>query len=446
MDLYQFGIQFELVWAFFVCLWPIAVYVLARRFTKNSKIAALSSALTLTIAGTELALLGSVGTSFGYLLAMVIFLLVILRSEEVITGTKVSAIIILLIGVLLTIHLLPIVFTAILLGMYYFVSLIFRRLTFKEFMARAIETGLGGLAGFGILFFFEYSLLIGIFDEIARKSSGSGESVSAVESYLNYLVPQIDGISSVIDPIIIPLVLVGAVYLWRSRNWPILMLTGFSLLYIFIPLFTFPRAIYYIMVPMTILAGIGFFHILQMIKTFSITKSTFSGKITPIVQFLIVIMVFSPTLVIQYYSVEEPDTFRAYSELDEELFHPLGVAHWVLENVTRDRVIAYPSAGAAGRVFSTIVENKVYFAERRYSDLRQYQDIAGIYGGYYAIDVGEVIYPFEERLQIIERYNISVIIEGYSFRLRNVTLWRAAYPHMQSFALYDAQYVVRILY
>ena len=279
------------------------------------------------------------------------------------------------------------------------------------------------------------------------KSAGSsiGELESAIESYLSYLGPQIRAMSSVMDPIIVPLALVGLVYLWRSKNLPIIILTAISSIYILIPLFNFPRAIYYMMVPISLLAGMGLWRILQMSKNFRITGSRLSARVTSIIPILLIIMVFSPTMVIQFNSVSDPGQFRDYSELDEDLFHPLGVSHWALENISPDRTIAFPNAGAVGRVFSTMIENKVYFAERRYSDLPQYRDIAAIYAGYPTYDTN-LKYTFEERLQIIEDYNISVIIEGYSFTLRNVTLWRAAFPNMQSYVLYDWTYVIRILY
>ncbi len=195
----------------------------------------------------------------------------------------------------------------------------------------------------------------------------------------------------------------------------------------------FPRAIYYLVIPMCLISAEGLDVLLDWSKR---NVSRVGRSITSRdSQVIFVALILVPGIAMQAWVATYPSPYRSFSELDEDTFHVYALAQWVKANISEQAVIAYPNSGGQGRLFDLIVKNKVLFAERRYSDIPDYIMMARLYDS-------EGL-SWMERTAIIEQYSISLIITGFSYQIENITRVKDYYyPTMIHFRLYDYDLIV----
>jgi len=340
---------------------------------------------------------------------------------------------------ILLIHIVPPVFLLFWLIITFVISIL-RKQKNWSFVARKIgEVIIGGVFSIIILWLFNRSLLIGIIQEIDRKGiapTSSSESTNIFTIIGNNLMNQFSGIFFGLDLIIIPLAIVG-IFLtnkWR-KNASFVNIVITAATFIFIPAVSFPRAIYFCIIPLVLLTSEGLIYLIRTISRFQ--KTPCYNQKTQVLGIFIVFLFIVPVFVSQTYIAANPGPYREYSEFDENINHPLGLAAWIDENITNDAVIAFPNSGALGRIIEILVENQIYFADRRYSDVPVYIDIANIY------DSGNR--NWSNRISIIQQYNLSIIITGFSYQISNISSLQVEYPSLEIIPLFS-RYNFIILY
>jgi len=437
-DLTPYGPPFEMTWAFINSMWPLLGYCISRAATDDRKTAMCCCVLVLFAAGFEFSRLGSIGTSLGYLMVMA-FVLLLLKEETSKTRTiPVTGLSILVVASVPLIHVIPPVYLAAYVALYVLLSLSRR----NEMRRNSVHCMLIAVAGLflagAILLVFASSLLTGMLEETWRKgSSGSspGQGIDLLSAWLAYMTNQTNGLLFGLDMTIVPLLMIGSTLArkWRSTfGFRVMILTG--IMFTLVPVVTFPRAVYYLLIPLAAIGGEGLHTLAQKASRIRIKTANRLGQYS--IPVLVISLFIVPAFVSQVYVAANPGPWREHSELDEDLWHTHGLSDWFRDNVEADAIVTFPSSGAMGRLFEILVDNRVYFADRRYTDLPQYVDIASIYDS-----EGK---DWETRLGLIALYNISVIIAAFTYQLANLTVLVSAFPTLVTVSLYE-QYTVIVL-
>ncbi len=426
---------YDVMWALIGCIWPAVAYATANRISSDRHVATLSTLVIIFMAGREISRVGSIGTSLGYLGVAGIMILIYARGQASDWSPGISSLFFVLIATMTVLtHIITTLFITIIMLVFGTRYILTNSLHWRQKIELILEAMVAAVLTILILYLFANSLFNGILQEFARKSSTTASEPDNIILYWSsYIGRQIQGLSFGMDLSIIPILMMG---IFVGRRWKtasdfvlyiVICITVFLL-----PLIEFPRAIYYFVLPMCLISAEGLHALLEWSGS---NARPFRRQINPTeIQVLLVALILVPGTAMQAWVATYPGPYREHSELDEEMFHVYAIAQWVTANIDREAVIAYPNSGAQGRLFELVVSNEVLFADRRYPDIPDYVQIARLYDS-------ENL-TWDDRTAIIQGYDISVIITGFSYLIANVTEILNYYPTMVHFNLYDYNIIV----
>lgn len=400
-SLINLSAMFKFFFALLLSLTVFGIYFVSNHTYKNEKIAILSSTVFISLLGFGIADTPSIGVCIVFLFLSVFFVYVNFLGKSDFNKADWLFISLIITSIIFT-HIIGVAFMIL-----FSIITLCCRFTKKEWGTKELQKilalmAISGLFSLLFLSLFYPSLMQGILDEINRKGL---TSVSSNETaFMNYSTQNLNILLNMGIVLFVPLVLsVVAVFLEKKRSVAIyLALT--SLLFVLFPILPFVKPQWYIIYPISILGGVGLFHIVVRVKTRLKNKNRFW-------MFIFVYLILGATLSTSNVYALGMDRLRWYNYDRYKEVYDLSV--WLNNELDSSHTILFPESGPFAYLLTALSHQKILFAEPRFPDIPSFQETSKVYLKY-PTSVGEFNYvnvSSEKRYHILDKYNISVIIE-----------------------------------
>jgi len=402
--LVDLSLIFNVFLAWLVSLTVLGIYFLSNNTFRNEKIATLSSIIFISLSGFGFADTPSIGVCVTFLFLSVFFVYLPLVMEKI-DINKTDWLFLFLITIsIIFMHIIGIAFMILfstILLCFKFYKREWSKEQIKKFLA---VIGISGLFSFLFLLILYPVFVRGVADEIIRKGSTSGFSSELVLiSYFSQNIKILQGIGVIL---FVPLLLSLVTFIWQKKKLSsvVISLAFTSLLFILIPILPFTKPEWYIVYPISTLGGAGIFYVFTLLEA----KTKIKNKVwTVIFIYLIIGSVLSASNVYAV-SIARVKWYRYdyYNEVYD-------LSTWLNSKLETPRTILFPQSGPFAYLLNALSQHKILFAEPRFPDIPSFQETARIYLKY-PTSAGEFNFlnvSSEERYNIINKYNISVIVE-----------------------------------
>jgi len=402
--------MFKFYFAFLISMNVFAIYFISNHIYKNKKLSMLSLLIFVSLCGFGIANVGSIGTILGFLFLSIFFI----YFDVWITGNgnlkKFDyAFLFLIIEATILTHIISAVFLMLLS-----IFILSWKITKKEMEINNIPKIFLFILFcylFHLIFLYIFSpqLLNGILEEVFRKLTYESSLTGFLPNVISnegYFTKNLNVLSNI--GIILLLAscfsVIGFLFDMKYKHSMTIPLTISSLLFVSVPILPFVKPMNYLVFPISIFGGLGLFHTLKSVEKHNI-------QILCIVLIYVVGVIFSINNIFSYGIDKLYYDFDAYEEA-------YNLSVWFNEELDSSYVILFPGSGALAYLINSLSNNKILFAEPRYPDIPSYGETSKLYK-IYPTNVG--VFDFSgisniERRDIINKYNISVIVEKNSIK------------------------------
>jgi hypothetical protein len=399
----QLSTIFNFFFAYIISLTTLNVFSISHYIYKNNNKAILSSIIVISILGFGISDTGSIGVCISFL-SLGVFIVYLDTAIKMNLNKADWLFFFLIITSVIFTHIIGTVYMFL-----YFFTMILYLLLKKEHNIKFITNILyliiiSSFFSIMFLFLFNFDLLIGIINNIITRTTTN--TIIEQMNPISYFTQNINVIQNIKYILIIPFMLtILTIYFERKKMNITIEILGFvSLLFIFIPILPFVKPEWYIVYPISIIAGSGLFHITTHPKIRDVFRN----------QFWIIIFIYlviGTTLSINNTNIIGANRIPYYSFNVYKEAYDLSI--WFNNKFPSSLTILFPESGPSSYFLSALCFHKILFAEPRFSDIPSYQELAKIYLNY-PTNIGNFNFinvSSSERYNILNKYNISAIIE-----------------------------------
>lgn len=396
--------MFKFFFALLVSLTVLGIYFISNTIYKNKKISILSSLIFVSLSGFDIADVGSIGTILAFIFLSVFFVYLFSFLESDLHSNVDYLFFSLIIIAIIFTHIIGVTFMAVLLISVFCWKVFKKELKIKQLQRVLTFMTISILFSLLFLSLFHPTLKQGIIDMIIRRMNSTSE-INAFSpigvSFIEYFTKSFNMLLNI--EVVMPIILVFSIGFLVDIKKKASIMIPFALssaLFAFIPILSFVRPQSYLIYPLCILGGLGLFYVLRFIM---------KGKN----QLLVIIFIFTIIGVVSSTNnVFENGLSRLYYNYDtyKETYN---LSAWLNKELDSPHTILFPGSGASAYLLNSLSHNKILFAEPRYPDMPSYQETSKVYT-MFRTNIGVFDYrniSSEERCNILNKYNISVIIE-----------------------------------
>ena len=396
---------FKFYFMFLISLNIFSIYFISNHIYKNGKVNILSLLIFVSLCGFGIANTGSIGTVVGFLFLSIFFIYfdVWISSNDNFKKIDYTFLFLIIVAIFLT-HVISAVFLMLLSILMLLWKIIKKEMEINNIPKIFFFMLFCSLFYLIFLYFFAPQLLNGIFEEIFRKLTYESSLIDYLPSEINnegYFTKNLNVLSN-IGIVLLFILFFSAIGLLIDIKYKYsitIPLTISSLLFAFVPILPLVKPMTYLIFPVSILGGLGLFHIFKIFEKYNV-------RIACIVLIFVVGVVLSTNNVFYY------GTDKLYYDIDAYR-DSYDLSVWFNEELDSSCVILFPDSGAPAYLIYSLSNNKILFAEPRYSDVPSYEETSKMFK-IYPTNVG--VFDFSgisntEKYDIINKYNISVIIE-----------------------------------
>lgn len=404
-SLVDLSAMFKFFFALLVSLTVLGIYFISNAIYKNKKISILSSLIFVSLSGFDIVNFGSIGTILSFIFLSVFFVYLFSFLESNLHSNVDYLFFSLIIIAIIFTHIIGVTFMVVLLIFVFCWKVFKKEMKIKQLQRVLTFMTISILFSLLFLSLFHPLLKQGIIDMIIRRMNSTSEinvfSPVGV-SFIEYFTQSFNMLLNieVVMPILLVFSVIGFLVDIKKKTSIVIPFAFSSVLFAFIPILSFVRPQPYLAYPLSILGGLGLFYVLRFIM---------KGKN----QILAIIFIFTIIGVVSSTNnVFESGSSRLYSNYDtyKETYD---LSAWLNKELDSPHTILFPSSGASAYLLNSLSHNKILFAEPRYPDTPSYQETSKVYpifrtskGVFNYRDISS-----KERCNILNKYNISVIIE-----------------------------------